>query len=73
MHFREMQTSADFIDFLELRAERPKVMYNEVTNKYVMWYYADTFDQQRRLIGACSVLCLMDYPALLMAAASCLI
>jgi hypothetical protein len=31
-----------------MRAERPKVLYNEQTSKYVMWMYADTFDRTQR-------------------------
>ena len=36
-HYRELQTTDKYIDFLEVRAERPKVLFNNKTQQYVMW------------------------------------
>jgi hypothetical protein len=34
-----------------MRAERPKVIYNNATQQYVMWMYADNFDRTLRMAG----------------------
>jgi hypothetical protein len=32
-----------------MKAERPKVLYNALTSKYVMWMYADNYDRTLRM------------------------
>ena len=52
MHFRELTFSVNgSLNLTELRLERPRVLFNKNTSKYVMWYYADDFYQSSRLAG----------------------
>lgn len=52
LHFLEVTFSTTgAFNFTELRLERPRVIYNRNTQLYVMWFYADDFQQSSRLAG----------------------
>lgn len=52
LHWPEMlDTSDPFSAPVSLRSERPKVLWNEAAQQYVMWMAADDYDQSLRVVG----------------------
>jgi hypothetical protein len=65
LHFLEVTFSTTgAFNFTELRLERPRVIYNRNSSQYVMWFYADDFQQSSRLAGIATSQCVTLSPGL---------